>query len=172
MDIGSFEEYNQQLYSCTEGERCLKKIPGINESSFLIKPDFMIGIFKNSEHIDESWKFAEYFLGEYYQNNVFENKISFPVTESAMKNCIEYSELNKSEIYKVIEGKEIKIPLITDKVVSEFSEIIKMTYKIKTDDTGIIRIIENEIENLSFESSEKISEELQNKVQTYIQEKK
>ncbi len=172
VDIGSFEEYNQQLYSCTEGERCLKKIPGINESSFLIKPDFMIGIFKNSEHIDESWKFAEYFLGEYYQNNVFENKISFPVTESAMKNCIEYSELNKSEIYKVIEGKEIKIPLITDKVVSEFSEIIKMTYKIKTDDTGIIRIIENEIENLSFESSEKISEELQNKVQTYIQEKK
>lgn len=188
--ITSVREYQYQRISFGEDVTFIG-FPGKDSSGSFVHSGGAIGIWSQSEHKEGAWEFIKFMLSEEMQDTLsgYEFECAFPIRISSLEKEyakameVEYeTDENGNQVEKpsgelmiwAATGKKVPYYAATDEDIAKMRELIASLNTTREIDDTIENILLEEVE--AFYNGDKSAEEvagyIQNRVQTYLNEKK
>lgn len=186
--ITSVREYQYQRLGFGE-EVTFIGFPGKDSSGSFVHSGGAIGIWSQSKHKEGAWEFIKFMLSEEMQDTLsgYEFECAFPIRISSLEKEyakameVEYeTDENGNQVEKpsgermIWHGKEVPYYAATEEDIAKMRELIASLNTAREIDDTIEIIVLEEVE--AFYNGDKSAEEvagyIQNRVQTYLNEKK
>ncbi|MDO5133558.1 MAG: extracellular solute-binding protein [Eubacteriales bacterium] len=185
--LTDFGTYMSERYGYIGEEVAFMGYPGNGENGPALQETISIAMSHNSVDQEGCWQFMRTLYLDDFQNSI---EYTFPVSKKALKQLAEkemnpetykYTDENGKEVEEIIDsnsvflnGKEIEVPVATQKDIDEVMHLLETADTPVTMDTNISNII-NEETGAFFngqKSAKETAEIIQSRVKVYISETK
>ena len=178
--FGTFSDYKYAKYGTFGEDITLIGFPTSQGEGTVLSPSIQLAMSSKSSNKEGVWEFLGYFLGEEYQNSV---TYGFPISskrldalgeEAKKKPYYEDENGNKVEYDDTyyLDGMEIVMPLLTDREIQDFKDIIYSVNRSENYSEAVYNIITEEAS--PFFNDQKTVDEvatiIQGRMQIYVDE--